>query len=80
MRGSSVAGALIGALFLLLLAAAVLPGAPALPPTGPALVDVGTALWEGRPLEVLLQGFILLGGAAGVLLFLGSRTHRGESP
>ena len=80
MRGVSIAGALIGALFLLILAAAVLPGAPALPSAGPALADVGTALWEGRALEVLLQGFILLGGAAGVLLFLGSRTPREGSP
>jgi hypothetical protein len=80
MRGSSVAGALIGVLFLLLLAAAFLPGAPSLPSTEPGLAGVGTALGEGRALEVLLQGFILLAGAAGVLLFLGVRTPREGSP
>jgi len=80
MRGSSVAGVLIGSLFFLILLAAVLPGAPALPPGEPGLTGVGTALWEGRALEVLLQGFILLAGATGVLLFLGSRIPREGSP
>jgi hypothetical protein len=76
MRGSSVAGALIGVLFLLLLVNTFFPGAPAFPSAEPGLAGVGTALWEGRALEVLLQGFILLAGAAAVLLFLGSRTPR----
>ena len=80
MRGSSVAGALIGVLFLLLITAAFLPGAPSFPSSEPGLTGVGTALWEGRALEVILQGFILLAGAAGVLLFLGSRTPREGSP
>ena len=56
------------------------PGPRLSRPRGPGLANVGTALWEGRALEVLLQGFILLGGAAGVLLFLGSRTPREGIP
>jgi len=80
MRGSSVAGALTGILLLLVLLATVLPGAPALPTAGPGIGNVGAALWEDRTAEVLLQGFILLAGAAAVLLFLGSRAPREGSP
>jgi hypothetical protein len=80
MRGSSVAGALTGILFLLVILAAVLPGAPALPSAGPGLEGIGAALWEGRAAEVFLQGFILLAGSAAVLLFLGSRAPREGSP
>jgi hypothetical protein len=80
MRGSSIAGALTGILFLLVLLAAVLPGAPALPAAPPGTAQVGTALWEGRSMEVLLQGLILLAGSAGVLLYLGARAPREGSP
>ena len=80
MRGSSVAGAVVGLLFLLVLLAAVLPGAPALPAVPPAPAQVGAALWEGRTMEVLLQGFILLAGSAAVLFYLGTRTPREGSP
>ena len=80
MRGSSIAGALTGILVLIILLAAVLPGAPALPAIPPAAAPVGTALWEGRTPEVLLQGFILLAGSAAVLLYLGTRAPKGGSP
>ena len=80
MRGSAFAGALTGLLFLLVLLAAVLPGAPALPASPPGAVAVGAALWEGRTVEVLLQGFILLAGSAAVLLYLGVRARREGSP
>jgi hypothetical protein len=80
MRGSPVAGAVAGILFLVVLLAAVLPGAPALTALPPAMAQVGVALWEGRTVEVLLQGFILLAGAAAVLLYLGTRAPREGSP
>jgi len=80
MRGSSVAGAVTGLLFLTVLLAAVLPGAPALPAIPPAPAAAGTALWGSRAMEVLLQGFILLAGSAGVLLYLGTRAPKEGSP
>ena len=79
MRGSRAAGVLLGILALLVLAAALLPGAIPLPAAEPGLSNVGTALWEDRAAEVLLQGFILLAGAAAVLLFLGSRTPKEDT-
>ena len=80
MRGSSVAGPLVGILLLAALVAALIPAAPALPAVEPVSTGVGTALWEGRTVEVLLQGFIILAGAIAVLLFLGSRSPREGSP
>ena len=79
MRGSRAAGVLLGILALLVLASALLPGAAPLPAAEPGLSNVGTALWEGRTAEVILQGFILLAGAAAVLLFLGSRAPKEEA-
>jgi hypothetical protein len=80
MRASSIAGALAGTLFLIVLLAAVLPGAPPLPAVPPVPAQVGIALWEGRAAEVLLQGFILLAGAAAVLLYLGTRAPKEGAP
>jgi hypothetical protein len=80
MRGSSAAGVLTGILFLLVILAAVLPGVPALASVGPGLGGVGAALWVERAAEVILQGFILLAGAAAVLLFLGTRAPKEGSP
>ena len=80
MRGSAAAGALLGILLLLVLAATLLPGAPSLPAAEPGVTAVGIALWELRAPEVILQGFILLAGAAAVLLFLGIRAFGEGSP
>jgi Na+/H+ antiporter NhaD/arsenite permease-like protein len=80
MRGSGMAGALAGLLFLVVILAAVLPGAPALPAVPPAVTGVGAALWGARGMEVLLQGFILLAGSAAVLLYLGTRAPKEGSP
>jgi hypothetical protein len=80
MRGASIAGAVTGILFLAVVLAAVLPGAPALPAMPPAPAQVGAALWEDRTVEVLFQGFILLAGSAAVLLYLGTRAPKEGSP
>jgi len=66
------AGALFLAIaFLLLLAAAVAPVFGQLIPVPPEPATAGTALWDGRTVEVLLQGLIILTGVFSILLLLG---------
>jgi hypothetical protein len=76
MIARDLAGIAIAAAFLgLFLAAVVQGGFPA--PAIPAGQGVGTALWEGRTLEVLLQAAILLAGVIAILLLLGREASPG---
>ncbi len=80
MNGKLVAGLVIGLAFLGLLVYAVLPQAPTWPSTGPTKSLVGTAMWQDRTFEVLIQSLILLGGVVAILLLLGSRRSREVRP
>ncbi len=73
MNAKGLAAGLVAIAFGTLFTAALLPAAlswPAAPPLG---TGVGTALWETRTFEVLLQGIVLLGGVVAILLLLGTR-------
>jgi len=76
MNGKVVAGVVIGLAFLGLLVFAVLPSAITWPAAGPGGPSVGTAMWQDRTFEVLIQSIILLGGVVAILLLLGSRRTR----
>jgi hypothetical protein len=80
MRGKGLAGLILGVVFLALFIASVAPATIAWPVSGPAMMDLGTVKWEGRTLEVLIQGFILFSGVVAILLLLGVRRSRGASP
>ncbi len=80
MNGKLVAGLVIGVAFLGLLVYAVLPAAITWPASGPAGTGVGTAIWQDRTFEVIIQSIILLGGVVAILLLLGSRKGREVSP
>ena len=80
MNPKGLAGVLLGLAFLALFLALVLPGTVPWPATGPAITDLGTVKWEGRTLEVLIQGFILFSGVVAILLLLGTRRTRGPAP
>jgi hypothetical protein len=80
MNPKGLAGVLIGVAFLALFMALVIPGTISWPASGPAMTNLGIAKWEGRTLEVLIQGFILFSGVVAILLLLGARKSRGASP
>lgn len=80
MNAKRLAGVILGVAFLALFLVSVLPGTISWPATGPAMTDLGSVKWEGRTLEVLIQGFILFSGVVAILLLLGARRTRGASP
>ena len=80
MNAKAVAGLVIGLGFLGLFAVALIPSTPAWPTTAPAAGGIGDAMWGGRSVEVLLQGFVLLGGVVAVLLLLGTRRTMEAGP
>lgn len=80
MKAKGLAGLILGVAFLALFMASVLPGALSWPASGPVMTNLGMVKWEGRTIEVLLQGFILFSGVVAILLLLGARRSRGASP
>ena len=80
MNPKGLAGVLLGLVFLALFLVSVMPGTISWPATGPVVTDLGIVKWEGRTLEVLIQGFILFSGVIAILLLLGARRSRGASP
>jgi hypothetical protein len=70
MNAKSAAG-ILGAAFLVIFIALVLPHPLAWPAVLPVPAGIGTALWKGRTDEVLLQGMIILAGVLSILLLLG---------
>ncbi len=76
MNAKGLAAALVAIAFGALFTAALLPAALPWPVAAPAGTGVGTALWERRTFEVLLQGVVLLGGVVAILLLLGTRRSR----
>ncbi len=80
MNGKGLAGVLIAIAFVALFIAALIPAAISWPAIAPASGGVGTAMWETRTFEVLLQGLVLLGGVVAILLLLGTRKMQEASP
>jgi len=66
--------------FFALFMVSVMPGFIPWPASAPVITDLGIVKWEGRTLQVLIQGFILLSGVIAILLLLGARKSRGASP
>ena len=80
MKDKRLAGLILGMTFLALLMISVVPATMAWPASGPVMTNLGMVKWEGRTLEVLIQGFILFSGVVAILLLLGARRSRGASP
>jgi hypothetical protein len=80
MNAKGLAGLILGLAFFALFMVSVMPGFIPWPASAPAITDLGIVKWEGRTLEVLIQGFILLSGVIAILLLLGARKSRGASP
>jgi hypothetical protein len=80
MNAKGLAGLILAMVFLALFMVSVMPGTIPWPASGPAVTDLGIAKWEGRTLEVLIQGFILFSGVVAILLLLGARRSRRASP
>ncbi len=80
MNGKGLAGVLIAIAFVTLFTAALIPAAISWPAIAPASGGVGTAMWETRTFEVLLQGLVLLGGVVAILLLLGTRKMQEAGP
>jgi len=80
MNAKTLAGALVAIAFGALFTAALIPSAILWPAAAPAGTGVGTAMWETRTFEVLLQGIVLLGGVVAILLLLGTRKTQEVSP
>ena len=76
MRPKVVAGAAVGAAFLAILVAAIVPGDLGWPEAGPGGTGLGVALWEARAFEVLLQAVLILGGVVAILLLLEAASRR----
>jgi hypothetical protein len=84
MNARAACALLIGAGLFLLLCAAVAPSAAItgpLPVVLPPEAGAGTALWDDRTCEAILQGFIILTGVFSILLLLmRSWRAKGGSP
>lgn len=80
MNIKDLSGVILGIAFLMIFIVLVLPSTISWPVIGPISTDVGVVKWEGRTLEVLFQGFILLSGVVAILMLLGSRRSKGSSP
>ena len=80
MNVKAAAGIVIALAFVGVFLVAILPSTIVWPAAAPGGTTIGSAMWEGRAFEVLLQGIILLGGVIAILLLLGSRRAREVTP
>jgi hypothetical protein len=71
---------ILGAIFLIIFIFALGPAVPVWPVAAPHAVAAGSAMWNERTVEVLLQGLIILAGVMSVLMLLGSNKSRGSQP
>lgn len=79
MNAKSATGCILGAIFLVIFIALLVPYALSWPPATPAPATIGAALWKGRTYEALLQGLIILAGVLSILLLLGLK-QAGRTP
>ena len=79
MNAKSAAAFAVAVLFLILFIVILGQSVPVLPVTPPFPASAGTALWNGRTFEVILQGLIILSGVVAILLLLKKDTS-GEMP
>jgi ABC-type Fe3+ transport system permease subunit len=80
MRARAIAGSALGIGFLIVFLAAILSVPPFFVAGGAVPTSPGAVLWNARTVEVLAQGFILLGGAVAILLMLGNERNREVEP
>ncbi len=73
MNAKNACAAILGAVFLVLFLALVLPDTLPWPAVMPVSPGAGAALWKGRTYEALLQGMIILAGVLSILLLLGKK-------
>ncbi len=71
MNAKNACAGILGTVFLVIFIALVAPHVLSWPAVIPVSPDVGTALWNGRTYEALLQGMIILAGVLSILLLLG---------
>ncbi len=80
MNVKAAIGIVLALVFLGLVLVAALPEALVFPATAPPGANPGTAMWDAREFETILQSVILLGGVVAILFLLGSRRSREASP
>lgn len=64
---------LLGALAFIVLASMLFISAPEPSVTAPKIASFAQALWYYRPIDVLLQIFVILSGTLGILMFVKER-------
>ena len=71
MNAKNICAVVLGLFFLGIFLTLVIPPALPWPAAIPVLPGVGSALWNDRTYEALLQGMIILAGVLSILLLLG---------
>jgi len=71
MNAKNICAVVLGLFFLGIFLTLVIPPALPWPAAIPVSPGVGSALWNDRTYEALLQGMIILAGVLSILLLLG---------
>jgi len=80
MNPKDACAVVLGAAFLVIFIALIVPQALTWPAVMPVSPGVGAALWKGRTYEALLQGMIVLAGVLSILLLLGLKQSERMPP